>query len=230
MKLAVIVFPGTNRERDLCFAIERATGHFPQLLWHQDTEIGKVDGIILPGGFSYGDYLRCGAIAAHSPIMQAVRKQALRDVPILGICNGFQILLEMELLPGALLRNQTMKFMCKDQYVQICLGGDHNKTPFLSHYQQNEVVSFPIANHDGNYQIDADGVRRLEGQGQIALRYCGQDGTIADQFNPNGSAHHIAGVISKNGRILGMMPHPENACFNQDKPNDGQRLFEFLAA
>ncbi|MFK7865849.1 MAG: phosphoribosylformylglycinamidine synthase subunit PurQ, partial [Alphaproteobacteria bacterium] len=171
MKIAIIQFPGINRERDMCYAVEKALGFMPVLVWHKETSLPNFDLIILPGGFSFGDYLRSGAIAAHSPIMRAIKAQATRGAYILGICNGFQILTEAGLLPGALLRNQGLKFMCKHHSLKIEMGGKASKSPLLAHYQPSEIINLPLANNDGNYQIDQDGLNRLQGDGLIAMRY-----------------------------------------------------------
>ena len=224
MKIAIILFPGINRERELFFAIEKAISQPPRLIWHKEQEIGDVDCVVLPGGFSYGDYLRSGAIAAQSPIMRAVHKAAKDGRYVLGICNGFQVLTETGLLPGALLRNQKMKFTCKTQWVRVEPSPAQNL--FLQHYQPKEVLRFPIANNDGNYQIDKQGLQALQAEERIALRYCDEAGNIDANSNPNGSIDNIAGVFSANRRVLGMMPHPENAALDWLDNQDGARLFQ----
>ena len=208
MKAALICFPGTNRERDLAAAFMRATGKKPDIIWHKDTVFSqKYDLILLPGGFSYGDYLRPGAIAAQSPIMEAVKKAADQGVYILGICNGFQILTEVGLLPGALLRNRALKFVSRPVDMIV----EQNSRPFLHHYQAGQQVTFPVAHHDGNYTADPDILHELEQSGRIALRYIDIALKESTRGNPNGSAANIAGILNKTGNVMGLMPHPENA-------------------
>ena len=208
MKAALICFPGTNRERDLAAAFMRATGRKPDIIWHKDTDFSqKYDLILLPGGFSYGDYLRPGAIAAQSPIMGAVKKAADQGVYILGICNGFQILTEVGLLPGALLRNRALKFVSRPVDMIV----EQNSRPFLHHYQAGQQVTFPVAHHDGNYTADPDILHELEQSGRIALRYIDIALKESTRGNPNGSAANIAGILNKTGNVMGLMPHPENA-------------------
>jgi phosphoribosylformylglycinamidine synthase len=215
MQSAIIVFPGSNRERDAAVALKRATGHEPLHIWHGDTDFPAVDLIVLPGGFSYGDYLRCGAMAAHSPIMGEVKRRARKGVPILGICNGFQILVESQLLPGALLRNASLKFICK----RVRLTVERNDTIFTSRYKPGDVISVPVAHGDGNYVADAETLKRIEGEGQVAFRY-------ADPTN--GSVNDIAGITDIKGRILGLMPHPEDATDPIHGSTDGTKLFAGL--
>lgn len=199
MKSSVIVFPGSNRDRDMISALTKISGTAPNLVWHTETEIPDSDLIVLPGGFSYGDYLRSGAIAARSPVMDAVRCAAERGVRIIGVCNGFQTLTEARLLPGALMRNAGLRFVCKTVLLKI----ENNKTVFSNQYQQGEVIPCPVAHHDGNYFADADTLKRIEDNAQVVFRY-------AEGTNPNGSINDIAGIMNKNGNVLGMMPHPEN--------------------
>ncbi|WP_294254218.1 phosphoribosylformylglycinamidine synthase subunit PurQ [uncultured Sphingomonas sp.] len=218
MKTAVIVFPGSNCDRDIAVALESVTGTKPHMVWHGDSELPEGLGLIaLPGGFSYGDYLRCGAIAARSPVVQAVIEAANRGTPVIGICNGFQILTETGLLPGALMRNAGLDFVCRD----VPLVVDNSQSIFTSAYQAGEHLSIPVAHHDGNYFADAETLDRLEGEGRIAFRY-GQ--------NINGSARNIAGVMNAAGNVLGMMPHPERKIEAAHGGDDGRRLFEGLLA
>ncbi len=205
MSEAVIVFPGSNCDRDIAVALEAALGHAPQMVWHGDSDLPKVDLIAIPGGFSYGDYLRSGAMAANSPIMREVVAQAGRGVPVLGVCNGFQVLTECGLLPGVLMRNASLKFICRDVDLRV----ERNDTIFTRHYGAGDVIRVPIAHHDGNYFTDPDTLKSLEDNGRVAFRYCAPDGAITDAANPNGSLANIAGILNEAGNVLGMMPHPE---------------------
>ncbi|QUT04969.1 phosphoribosylformylglycinamidine synthase subunit PurQ [Sphingobium phenoxybenzoativorans] len=216
MKSAVIVFPGSNCDRDLAVAFEKVSGRKPEMIWHRETELpDDIDLIGVPGGFSYGDYLRSGAMAARSPVMQAVAKAAERGAFVLGICNGFQVLTETGLLPGALLRNAGGHFVCRD----VALTVENSQTAFTSRYETGETITYPVAHHDGNYFADADTLNRLEGEGRVALRY-------AEQVN--GSARNIAGILNDTGNVLGMMPHPERVIEPAHGCTDGRRLFEGL--
>jgi phosphoribosylformylglycinamidine synthase I len=200
VRAAICVFPGTNRERDMALALERAAGRRPALLWHRETALPPgLDLVVLPGGFSYGDYLRCGAMAAHSPVMGAVRDFAARGGHVLGVCNGFQILTEAGLLPGALLRNASLRFLARDCAMRV----ERADTPWTRHFQRGQVFRATMAHGDGNYFCDAATLRELEGEGRVVFRYAGA--------NPNGSLNAIAGICSANARVLGLMPHPENA-------------------
>lgn len=219
MKAAVIVFPGSNCDRDVAVTLQSVTGTAPSMIWHGETDLPKVDLIVLPGGFSYGDYLRSGAMAAHSPILRAVKREAERDVAVLGICNGFQILTETGLLPGALTRNASLKYICRD----VSLTVERADTPFTNAYRQGEAIRIPIAHKDGAYVADDETLDRLEGEGQIVFRYAGPAGQ-----SPNGSMRNIAGLISKNGRIMGLMPHPERASEEATGGVDGRRVFSSL--
>lgn len=216
MKSAVIVFPGSNCDRDLAVAIESVTGTRPHMVWHGESELPDGLGLIaLPGGFSYGDYLRCGAIAARSPVVKAVVAAAGRGTPVIGICNGFQVLTETGLLPGALMRNEGLNFVCRD----VDLTVDNSQTIFTSRYAAGETLSVPVAHHDGNYFADQDTLDRIEGEGRVAFRYAG---------DVNGSARQIAGIVNAAGNVLGMMPHPERKIEAAHGGTDGRRLFEGL--
>ena len=216
MKSAVIVFPGSNCDRDMAEALRLVTGRAPVMVWHREDSLPDgLDLIAVPGGFSYGDYLRSGAMAAHSPVMREVVARARAGTPVLGICNGFQVLTEAGLLPGVLMRNATLKFICKD----VTLRVERNDTAFARHYARGEVVRFPIAHKDGSYFADQTTLERLEGEGRIAFRY-------ADAVN--GSALNIAGILNQAGNVLGMMPHPERAVEPAHGGTDGRRLFEGL--
>ncbi|WP_300975262.1 phosphoribosylformylglycinamidine synthase subunit PurQ [Sphingomonas sp. LHG3406-1] len=216
MRTAVLVFPGSNCDRDLAVALERATGRKPDMVWHRETALPEgIDLIGVPGGFSYGDYLRSGAMAARSPIMQAVIEAAGRGIPVLGICNGFQVLTEAGLLPGALMRNANLTFVCKDADLTVA----NNQTIFTRGYDAGEAITIPVAHHDGNYQADAETLARLEGEGRVAFRYA---------CTVNGSANDIAGIVNDAGNVLGMMPHPERAAEAAHGNEDGRRLFESL--
>ena len=216
MKSAVVVFPGSNCDRDMAVALEQVSGQKPIMIWHRETELPQgLDLIAVPGGFSYGDYLRSGAMAANSPVMRAVRDAADRGVAVLGVCNGFQILTEAGLLPGALMRNSTISFVCRDVNLKV----ENSQSAFTSRYQAGEEIVIPVAHHDGNYTADPETLSRLEGEGRIAFRYSGE---------VNGSARGIAGIISEAGNVLGMMPHPERAVEPAHGITDGRRLFEGL--
>ena len=216
MKSAVIVFPGSNCDRDLAVAIESVTGIRPHMVWHGESELPDGLGLIaLPGGFSYGDYLRCGAIAARSPVVKAVVAAAERGTPVIGICNGFQVLTETGLLPGALMRNEGLNFVCRD----VALTVDNSQTIFTSRYAAGETLSVPVAHHDGNYFADKETLDRLEGEGRVVFRY-GEE--------VNGSARQIAGIVNAGGNVLGMMPHPERKIEAAHGGTDGRRLFEGL--
>jgi len=207
MRSAVVVFPGINRERDMARALKLISGREPAMVWHADTSLpAGTDLVVVPGGFSYGDYLRCGAIAARAPIMGAVRAHAERGGLLLGICNGFQILCEAGLLPGVLMRNAALKFICHDVYLRI----ERSDTPFTRGYNAGQVVRVPVAHGEGNYVADEATIARLEGEGRVLLRYAAPDGTLDPAWNVNGATNAIAGVLNDKGNVLGMMPHPEN--------------------
>ncbi len=224
MKASVIVFPGSNCDRDAAVALQSVTGKPPQMVWHGESELPKSDLIVLPGGFSYGDYLRSGAMAAHSPVTRAVVTEARKGVAVLGICNGFQVLTETGLLPGTLMRNASLKFICKDVHIRP----ERNDTAFTRLYETERAIRIPIAHKDGNYFADDETLTRLESEGRIAFRYCEEDGAVTDAANPNGSQRGIAGLYDERGRILGMMPHPERAADAVHGGTDGRRLFESL--
>ncbi len=214
MKAAVIVFPGSNCDRDLADAITKVTGRAPAMIWHRETELPEgLDFIGVPGGFSYGDYLRSGAMAARSPVMQAVVKAAGEGRAVLGICNGFQVLTEAGLLPGALMRNAGLNFVCRDVRLTVA----NSQSIFTSLYEAGEAVTIPVAHHDGNYVADAATLDRLEGEGRVAFRY-------AEPVN--GSARDIAGILNDEGNVLGMMPHPERLIEPEQGGTDGRRMFE----
>ena len=225
MQAAIILFPGSNREQDVHDALHRATGKPPLKVWHRDTDLPKADLIVIPGGFSYGDYLRCGAMAAHSPIMREVKARAAAGTPVLGICNGFQIVTEAGLLPGALLTNKTLRFHCKDVHLRV----ETSQSVYTRRYNAGQVIRVPVAHHDGNYFADKDTLDRLEGEGRIAFRYCSEAGEIVDQANDNGSARAIAGILNAKRNVLGLMPHPEDATDPLLGGTDGQGFFVSLA-
>lgn len=207
MRAGIILFPGTNRERDMAIALSRATGgREPVLIWHKETTLPPLDLVVLPGGFSHGDYLRCGAMAALSPVMRAVRDFAGQGGHVLGVCNGFQILTEAGLLPGALLRNAGLRFLAQDHHLKV----EQTESLFTHGYTKEQVIRVVLAHGDGNYAAEPAELDRLEGEGLVAFRYCGPDGAVSDATNPNGSARSIAGILSENRRILGLMPHPED--------------------
>tara|TARA_B100000315_G_scaffold211376_1_gene208114 strand:- start:1844 stop:2542 length:699 start_codon:yes stop_codon:yes gene_type:complete len=226
MKAAVILFPGSNRERDMVMALEASLGTPPLEIWHGDTELPEVDLIVVPGGFSYGDYLRSGAMAAHSPIIREVKDRAEKGVYVLGVCNGFQILTETGLLPGALMRNAGLKFICKDVHLKI----ERNDTPFAQGYSVGEVIRVPVAHHDGNYFADDETLKELEDNGRVGFRYCSEDGSVDAASNVNGSRNNIAGIYNKRSTILGMMPHPEDAVERLLGGLGGKPMFDGLIA
>lgn len=225
MKAGIVLFPGINRERDMAIALRRASGRVPRMIWHQETDLAGLDLVVLPGGFSYGDYLRCGAMAAHSPIMRAVRAFAAAGGQVLGVCNGFQILIEAGMLPGALLRNAGLRFLARDCHLRV----ERADTAFTRLYQKGAVFRAPMAHGDGNYFADAETLDRLEGEGLVAFRYATPAGELTPEANPNGSARAIAGIFSSNLRILGLMPHPEDLVDPLLGGEDGMPLFAGLA-
>lgn len=215
MKSAVVLLPGLNRDRDMIAALTKISGIAPKTVWETDTEIPDVDLIVIPGGFSYGDYLRCGAIAARSPVMRAVAEHAGRGVQVLGVCNGFQILVEAGLLPGALMRNGHLKFVCREVRMRV----ENANTSFTRNYSSGQIIRCPVAHHDGNYFASAETLERIEGNGQVVFRYV--EGT-----NPNGAVNDIAGIINESGNVMGLMPHPENLIEDAHGGKDGRALFE----
>ncbi len=225
MSAAVIVFPGSNCDRDVQVALAASLGQAPEMIWHGEAELPNVDLIVVPGGFSYGDYLRSGAMAAQSPVMREVVRRAKDGVPVLGICNGFQILTEAGLLPGVLMRNAGLRFVCRDVELRV----EDNQSAFTRGYAKNQVVRLPIAHNEGNYFADAETLARLEGDGRIAFRYCDGSGALTIAANPNGSAANIAGVLNEAGNVLGMMPHPERLAEAALGGTDGRAMFDGLA-
>ena len=224
MKASVIVFPGSNCDRDAAVALEAAIGKQPAMVWHGDSVIPASDLIVLPGGFSYGDYLRSGAMAANSPVMREVVARARAGTTVLGICNGFQVLTESGLLPGVLMRNASLKFICRDVRLRV----ERNDTLFTRRYEAGEVVRFPIAHKDGSYFADEATLQRLEGEGLVAFRYCDAAGEITTDANPNGSRNNIAGIYNDTGTVLGLMPHPERLADQALSGTDGAKMFSSL--
>jgi phosphoribosylformylglycinamidine synthase subunit PurQ / glutaminase len=225
MKTGVVVFPGINRERDMAIALTRS-GATPRMIWHKETDLAGLDLIVIPGGFSHGDYLRCGAMAAHSPVMGAVREHVARGGYVLGVCNGFQILTEAAILPGALLRNASLRFLSMDCFLRV----ERSDTVFTNRYQRGEMFRAVMAHGDGNYFADDATLDRLEAEGLVALRYATQTGEITPEANRNGSARAIAGILTPNLRVLGLMPHPEDLVDPLMGGVDGKPLFDALAA
>jgi phosphoribosylformylglycinamidine synthase len=225
MKAAVLVFPGINRERDMARTLRLISGHEPAMVWHTDTDLPSgTDLVVIPGGFSYGDYLRCGAIAARSPVMDAVRGYAAKGGLVLAVCNGFQIACEAGLLPGVLMRNERLKFICREIFLKV----ERSDTAFTRGYNAGQVIRVPTAHGEGNYVADADTIARLEGEGRVIFRYVAPDGARDPAFNVNGSTNAIAGIVNDRGNVLGMMPHPENHVEAAIGPTDGRGLFAGL--
>ncbi|WP_373086401.1 phosphoribosylformylglycinamidine synthase subunit PurQ [Sneathiella sp.] len=224
MKAAVIVFPGSNCDRDLKVALAQSMGRDPDMVWHGDSELPDTDLIAIPGGFSYGDYLRCGAMAANSPIMREVVRKAEAGTPVVAICNGFQIAMEAGILPGALLRNANQKFVCHD--VDLLVTAENER--FVGGYEQSQVVRFAVAHHDGNFYADAETLKELEGEGQVAFKYATASGEVTAEANPNGSMNNIAGIYNKAGNVLGLMPHPERMISEMLTGTDGKTFFDHL--
>jgi phosphoribosylformylglycinamidine synthase subunit PurQ / glutaminase len=222
-RIAVVTFPGSLDDRDALRAV-RLMGAEPVPVWHRDTDLDGADAVILPGGFSYGDYLRTGAIAGFAPVMAALRDHASRGRPVLGICNGFQILCEAGLLPGALTRNAGLAFVCRRVHVRC----ETVRTSFTSSLQPGDVLELPVKHGEGRFVADAETLARLEGEGRVVLRYCSPRGELGDDFNPNGSTHHIAAVTNDDGTVVGLMPHPEHAVDPDVGSTDGQQLFDSL--
>ncbi len=226
MKAAVLLFPGSNREGDIARALRLVTGQPAQVVWHGESELpAGTDLVVLPGGFSYGDYLRCGAIAARANIMDAVRAHAARGGLVLGVCNGFQILCEAGLLPGVLVRNAKLRFVCREVFMRV----ERADTAFTKAYRKGELIRVPVAHGEGNYTADAATIAALEGEGRVAFRYARANGEIDETDGPNGAINGIAGIYSEKLNVLGMMPHPENYVDAQVGPTDGRGLFESIA-
>ena len=225
MKSAVLVFPGINREQDMARALALISGRAPAMVWHAETALpAGTDLVVIPGGFSYGDYLRCGAIEARAPIMAAVRAHVARGGLLLAICNGFQIACEAGLLPGVLMRNSQLRFICRDVYLRV----ERSDTPFTRGYNAGQVIRVPVAHGEGNYEADEETLKRLEGDGRVLYRYCSADGVVDEASNFNGAAHSIAGIVNERGNVLGMMPHPENHVEEIMGCTDGRGLFAGL--
>ncbi|HET9687146.1 MAG TPA: phosphoribosylformylglycinamidine synthase subunit PurQ [Pseudolabrys sp.] len=225
MKAAVLVFPGINRERDMARTLRLTSGREPAMVWHADTELPSgTDLVVVPGGFSYGDYLRCGAIAARAPIMDAVRAYSAQGGLVLAVCNGFQIACEAGLLPGVLMRNSRLRFICRDIFLKV----ERSDTPFTRGYNAGQVIRVPTAHGEGNYAADAETIARLEGEGRVIFRYVAPDGTRDEAYNVNGSTNAIAGIVNERGNVLGMMPHPENHVEAAIGATDGRGLFAGL--
>ena len=221
MKSKVIVFPGSNCDRDVAVAIKQISGSEPQMVWHKETSLRNSDLIIVPGGFSYGDYLRCGAIASTSPIINEVVKKANEGVPVIGICNGFQILIETSLLDGALIRNNSLSFICRDVYIK-----SENQTSIFT--KKTNIAKMPIAHNEGNYFASDETLKKIVGNDQVAFKYCNQEGEVTSQSNPNGSLENIAGILNDRKNVLGLMPHPERAAETALGCDDGKYIFESI--
>lgn len=224
MKAGVVVFPGSNCDRDVAVALEQSTGKKAAMIWHRDTDFPELDLIVVPGGFSYGDYLRCGAMAAHSPVMAEIKRRAGKGTRVLGICNGFQVIAEAGLVPGVLMRNAGLKYVCKDVFLRV----EDSQSAFTSRYEKGQVVRIPIGHGEGNYFADEETLSRLEGEGLIAFRYASPKGEITPEANPNGSQRNIAGVFNQSRTVLGMMPHPERLSDPKLGGTDGRAMFDAL--
>ncbi len=224
MKFGVIVFPGSNCDRDMATVTQGLLSVDTRMIWHQETDISDIDIVVIPGGFSYGDYLRCGAIARFSPVMNSVIEHAQAGKMVLGICNGFQVLTEVGLLPGALIRNRDLHFICDRVPVRV----ERNDLDWTCNYQKNQIVTFPIAHGEGRYFADENTIKSLEDNNQVLFRYCSGTGEVSEDDNPNGSLNNIAGIVNKQGNILGMMPHPERASDSAIGITDGRAMFEGL--
>ncbi|MGD1805964.1 phosphoribosylformylglycinamidine synthase subunit PurQ [Dapis sp. BLCC M126] len=224
MKFGIIMFPGSNCDRDVAWVTQGLLGQPTRMVWHQEEDISDLDVIVIPGGFSYGDYLRCGAIARFSTVMKATITHAQKGKLVLGICNGFQILTEIGLLPGVLVRNQKLNFICNQVPVKV----ENANTAWTSAYKKGEVIGLPIAHGEGHYYADADTLQDLENNSQILFRYCTENGEISPEANPNGSLNNIAGICNRQGNVLGMMPHPERASDPMLGNTDGMKLFQGL--
>ena len=225
MKASIIVFPGSNCDRDIAVSIKKLTDLEPIMVWHKETSIPNSDLIVIPGGFTFGDYLRCGSIAANSPIMNDVIKKATNGLPTLGICNGFQILTESGLLPGTLIKNDCLSFLCKTVSIRV----ENNETNFSKKYKKNEIINIPIAHNDGNFFANEDTLKKIKDSNQIIFKYCNQNVEVNNETNPNGSIENIAGITNEQGNVLGMMPHPERATCEITKLSDGENLFKSIS-
>lgn len=226
MKTSVIIFPGSNCDRDVIYAIEKNTGTNVETSWHRDRDLPpETDLVVLPGGFSYGDYLRCGALSARSPIIKAVMEHAQSGKLVLGICNGFQVLLETHLLPGAVLTNKTLSFICSNCFLRV----ENNDTPYTLGYAEGQVVQFPIAHNDGLFFLPPDELDELEKNDQVLFRYCSKEGELGEKFNPNGSLNHIAGITNRQKNVLGLMPHPERASETLLGGEDGIAMWKSIS-
>ena len=224
MKFGVVVFPGSNCDRDCFHVIKDVLKRSVKYIWHEDTDLNGLGCIILPGGFSYGDYLRTGSIARFSPVMKYIADFAEKGGTVIGICNGFQILLEAGLLPGVMMRNKDLHFICKYVYIKT----ENNYTRFTNFYNKDQILKIPIAHNEGNFYIDEAGLEELRNNNQIVFRYCSATGEISDQFNPNGALDNIAGIMNKKGNVLGMMPHPERSSERELGPQDGYFIFKSI--
>ena len=226
MKFAIVVFPGSNCDHDAYHAVKHVLKQDAEFVWHKETSLKGADVAILPGGFSHGDYLRTGAIARFSPVMNAVMDFARKGGPVLGICNGFQILLEAGMLPGAMLRNRDLKFHCEHVHIRV----EQTGTPFTMNASTGQVLTIPIAHGEGNYFADPEVLQRLEASGRVVFRYCDARGLITDEANPNGAANNIAGICSESRNVVGLMPHPERACESVLGSADGLVMFESVVS
>ena len=224
MKVAIVVFPGSNCDRDISWAIKNICGKKPDYIWHNEKNFTNYDLIILPGGFSYGDYLRCGAIGSHSPIMKEIKKRSQNGTKIIGICNGFQILTESKMLPGSLLQNENLKFICKKIYLKV----KNNNTFVSKKYKLNEIINVPIAHMEGRYYCSKETLKELENNNQIIFQYCNDNGNVKNNYNPNGSIMNIAGIVNLKGNVLGMMPHPERCSEELLGGENGIKFFKSI--
>ena len=226
MKFGVVIFPGSNCDRDCYWAVSRVLGQEARYLWYQERDLSDLDCVILPGGFSFGDYLRAGALVRFSPVMEAVREYASRGGLVIGICNGFQILLEAGLLPGAMMRNRNLRFICEYVHIRV----ERTDTPFTCLFKEGEVLKIPIAHMEGNYFADEATLAGLKANNQVVFRYCSPEGDVSEEYNPNGSLENIAGICNEAGNVLGMMPHPERCCEALLGSEDGRRIFQSIVS
>ena len=226
MKFGVVIFPGSNCDRDCYWAVSRVLGQEAKYLWYQERDLSDLDCVILPGGFSFGDYLRAGALVRFSPVMEAVREYASRGGLVIGICNGFQILLEAGLLPGAMMRNRNLRFICEYVHIRV----ERTDTPFTCLLKEGEVLKIPIAHMEGNYFADEATLAGLKANNQVVFRYCSPEGDVSEEYNPNGSLENIAGICNEAGNVLGMMPHPERCCEALLGSEDGRRIFQSIVS